>query len=104
MEKTSITVSMEKERFEALMFYLNRKEQTTAPKLLEKMLMEMYEKHVPQDTREYIDSRLKPASAAKPKPKKKETTAKEEVKANGFEGNHSVDRRTLVSSTERTSE
>ncbi len=72
MEKTSITVSMEKERFEALMFYLQRKEQTTAPKLMEKMLMELYEKYVPQDTREYIDSRLKPAPLSKAKPKKKD--------------------------------
>lgn len=72
MEKVSVTVSIEKERLEALTFYLHRKEQTTPLKVLEKMLMEMYEKHVPQDTREYIDSRLKPVPVAKVKPKKRE--------------------------------
>ena len=41
MEKVSITVSIEKERLEALTFYLHRKEQTTPLKVLEKMLMEM---------------------------------------------------------------
>lgn len=72
MEKVSVTVSIEKERLEALTFYLHRKEQTTPLKVLEKMLMEMYEKHVPQDTREYIDSRVKPVPVAKVKPKKRE--------------------------------
>lgn len=104
MEKVSVTVSIEKERFEALTFYLHRKEQTTPLKILEKMLMEMYEKHVPQDTREYIDSRLKPVPVAKVKPKKRETAPKEEVKANGIEGNKPVDRRALVQSPEQTSE
>ena len=82
MEKVSVTVSIEKERFEALTFYLHRKEQTTPLKVLEKMLMEMYEKHVPQDTREYIDSRLKPVPVAKVKPKKREVPSNN-AKANG---------------------
>ena len=82
MEKVSVTVSIEKERLEALTFYLHRKEQTTPLKVLEKMLMEMYEKHVPQDTREYIDSRLKPVPVAKVKPKKREVPSND-AKVNG---------------------
>ena len=50
--------------------------------LKKKMLMEMYEKHVPQDTREYIDSRLKPVPVAKVKPKKREVPSND-AKVNG---------------------
>ena len=34
---------------------------------LEKMLEELYEKYVPAETREYLDSKLKPAATPKPR-------------------------------------
>ena len=69
MNKTNLTVTMENARLDALTFFIQSKEQTTPQKLLEKMLEELYEKYVPADTREYIDSKLKPA-VSKTKPKK----------------------------------
>lgn len=69
MEKTTLTVSIENEKLDALTYFLQSKEHTSPQKILDKMLQEMYEKYVPADTREYIDSRIKPATS-KPKPKK----------------------------------
>jgi len=79
MEKTTLTITIENEKLDALTYFLQSKEHTTPQKILDKMLQEMYEKYVPADTREYIDSRIKPA-ASKPKAKKtaKPIVAKED--------------------------
>ena len=69
MEKIDLTVSIEDVRLDALQFYLAAKENTTPQEELEKMLVEMYEKYVPAETRQYIDSKLKPA-APKSRPKR----------------------------------
>lgn len=70
MEKVNLTVSIESVRLDALHFYLASKENTTPQKELEKMLVEMYEKYVPAETRQYLDSKLKSSGAAKSRPKR----------------------------------
>ena len=70
MEKINLTVSIEDVRLDALQFYLAAKENTTPQEELEKMLVEMYEKYVPAETRQYLDSKLKPAPAPKSRPKR----------------------------------
>lgn len=70
MEKVNLTVSIESVRLDALQFYLASKENTTPQKELEKMLVEMYEKYVPAETRQYLDSKLKPATTPKSRPKR----------------------------------
>ena len=65
MEKINLTVSIEDVRLDALQFYLAAKENTTPQEELEKMLVEMYEKYVPAETRQYLDSKLKPVAAPK---------------------------------------
>lgn len=70
MEKVNLTVSIEGIRLDALQYYLASKENTTPQKELEKMLVEMYEKYVPAETRQYLDSKLKPAAAPKSRPKR----------------------------------
>jgi hypothetical protein len=69
MEKTELTVSIEPERLDALQFFMLSKAKTTPQKELEHALEEMYEKYVPADTREYLDSKRTPAPA-RPRPKR----------------------------------
>ena len=78
MERTKLTVSIEPERLDALNYFLSQ-DGSSAQKELEKMLAELYERTVPQDTRGYIDSKLTPTKpkrpprpAAKPKAEKEE--------------------------------
>lgn len=78
MEKTELTVSIEPERLDALNYYLAR-DGSSAQRELERMLAELYETKVPQETRGYIDSKLTPPRpkrpprpAAKPKAQKEE--------------------------------
>ena len=70
MEKIDLTVSIEDVRLDALQFFLASKENTTPQEELEKMLVEMYEKYVPAETRQYLDSKLKPAPAPKSRPRR----------------------------------
>lgn len=69
MEKTELTVSLETERMDALRYFLE-KENTTPQKQMEEALAALYEKCVPADLREYLDSRLKPPAAARPRPRR----------------------------------
>lgn len=63
-------MSIEDVRLDALQFYLGEKEKTTPQKELERMLKEMYERVVPEETRLYLDSKLKLSAASKPRPKR----------------------------------
>ena len=57
MEMIELKVSIEAGRFDALKYFMSTRENTDPQKALEKTLEEMYEKHVPPDTREYLDSK-----------------------------------------------
>jgi hypothetical protein len=70
MEKVQLTVIIESERLDALKFFMSSKEKITPQKALERALEEMYEKYVPADTREYLDSKRKPAAPVRPRPKR----------------------------------
>ena len=86
MEKVEIKLTIEAERLDALQFFLSAKEHTTPQKELEKLLKELYEKYVPADTREYLDSKLKPSPPPRPRPKR---PAKVETENNaGAEGDN----------------
>ena len=76
MDKVDLTVSIESVRLDALRFYLEAKENTTPQKELEKMLAEMYEKYVPAETRQYLDSKLKSAA---PRPRPRRTAPKQDT-------------------------
>lgn len=69
MEKINITITAEQGRLDALTYFL-KKESTTAQKELERAFEELYQKHVPADTREYIDSKLHLPGTSKPRPKR----------------------------------
>ena len=67
MKKTSISIDMEAEKLRALRFYTEKKE-TTLETELEDFLAKLYEKYVPAQTREYIESTEEPAPASNASP------------------------------------
>ena len=69
MEKTELTVTIEPERLDALRYFLSAKEKSTPQRELQRALEELYEKYVPAEMREYLDSKCRPA-AARPRPRR----------------------------------
>jgi len=64
MEKHEITLSFDRERMDALTFYL-KEENATVQGKMDEALRQLYEKSVPEPVREYLD-----ATAAPPKPRR----------------------------------
>lgn len=69
MKKSEIVLNFEEEKLDALAYFLG-KENTTPQKELAQTLEELYRQHVPDATREYIESKSTPAAAARPRPKR----------------------------------
>lgn len=69
MEKTDITIQFEAEKLEALTYFL-QKDNTTPQKALAQTLDEMYQQHVPADTREYIERKAAPPAAPRQRPRR----------------------------------
>lgn len=55
MKKATITVQFEQEKLRALEFYISKKDSTLEAEL-DDFMEKLYEKHVPTQTREYIES------------------------------------------------
>ena len=55
MKKANITVSFEQEKLKALQFYAGKKDASLEAEL-DEYLQKLYEKYVPAQTREYIES------------------------------------------------
>lgn len=70
MDKVDVTIQIEVERLDALNFFLFNKESTSLKTELQKVVESMYIKHVPEDTRRFIERKSKPAAGAKPKTKR----------------------------------
>ena len=89
MEKIELTVSIEQERLNVLNYFLAQ-ENTSAQKELERMLTELYESKVPQETRGYIDSMVAPPPKPRrpPRPSSRRTAAPAEQSAEGREERH----------------
>lgn len=82
MKKTSIEISFESEQLSALKQYMAKKELTIEAEL-EETLKKMYEKYVPQQVREYIESReevVQVEKKVKSKSKQKELIGVPEAK------------------------
>ena len=74
MKKTNLTISFESEKLDALTYSIGKKDIDLQSELAD-TIQKMYEKHVPQPTREYIEDKLireskqaKPKNAENPKP------------------------------------
>lgn len=70
MEKVDVTIQIEVERLDALNFFLFNKENTSLKTELQKVVESLYIKHVPEDTRQFIERKNKPAAGAKAKSKR----------------------------------
>ena len=66
MKKATLTVSFDSEKLDAPTYHMSKKD-TDLQTELEDTVQKLYEKHVPQATREYIDDKLSREAAAKPK-------------------------------------
>ena len=69
MKKANLTISFGSEKLDALTYHMGKKD-TNLQTELEDTIQKLYEKHVPQATREYIDDKLSREAAAKTKPKR----------------------------------
>ena len=69
MEKIELKVTMEPKRLDALRYFLSAREKSTPEKELQRALDQLYEKCVPAEMREYLDSKCKP-SASRPRPRR----------------------------------
>ncbi|WP_053956318.1 DUF6103 family protein [Inediibacterium massiliense] len=69
MKKATLTLTFEKEKLNALEFYMEKKDAELQNELSD-IVQKLYEKYVPQPTREYIEDRIaketKPTKAKKP--------------------------------------
>ena len=64
MEKVEITLSLDSEKMEALVFYLE-KENAGVRSRMDEALRLLYEQTVPEPVREYLDARAPPAARPK---------------------------------------
>jgi len=79
VEKVDIIIQIEVGRLKALDFFLFDKQKSSLKAELEKATEELYEKHVPDDTRRFIESQMKPAPVPKNRPKRATRTASAKV-------------------------
>lgn len=64
MQKVDISLSIDSEKIEAMDFFL-KKEKTSVQAQMDKALLELYERAVPEAVREYLNSKSAPAPKAK---------------------------------------
>ncbi len=69
MKNTTLTVTFDSEKLDALTYHMGKKEADLQGELND-TIQKLYEKHVPQTTREYIEDKIKRETSAKEKPKR----------------------------------
>ena len=65
MRKVTVSVQVDAEKLRAIQFYAGRKDSTVESEL-ESCVEKLYEKYVPAQTREYIESIAAPARPPRP--------------------------------------
>jgi hypothetical protein len=69
MKNATLTITFDSEKLDALTYHMDKKEADLQGELNGTM-QKLYEKHVPQATREYIEDKIKRDVADKNKPKR----------------------------------
>lgn len=69
MKKATLTVGFDSEKLDALTYHMGKKDADLQTEL-EDTVQKLYEKHVPQTTREYIDDKLSRETVTKQKPQR----------------------------------
>lgn len=67
MKKATINISFEQEKLRALQFYAGKKDSSLEAEL-DDFMTKLYEKYVPAQTREYIESMAEPAEKPRRRP------------------------------------
>ena len=84
MEKTELTLSLDSEKMDALVYYL-KKENATVQVKMDDALRQLYESAVPEAVREFLDAKSapppKPKRPARPSPSKATVIKAAEVSA-----------------------
>lgn len=69
MKTTTLTVSFNTEKLDALTYHMGKK-QADLPAKLNDTIQKLYEKYVPQATREYLDDKIARDESAKERPRR----------------------------------
>lgn len=69
MKNTTLTISFNSEKLDALTFHMGKRDADLQAELNE-TIQKLYEKYVPQATREYIDDRILREIAGKNRPRR----------------------------------
>ena len=69
MKNTTLTITFNTEKLDALNFHMGKRDSDVQTELTE-TLQRMYEKYVPQATREYIDDKVARESAGRGRPRR----------------------------------
>lgn len=67
MKKATISISFDQEKLRALQFYAGKRDSSLEAEL-DDFMAKLYEKYVPAQTREYIESMAEPAEKPKSRP------------------------------------
>ena len=67
MKKASISISFEQEKLKAVQFYAGKKDSSLEAEL-DDFMVKLYEKYVPAQTREYIESMAEAEEKPRPRP------------------------------------
>ena len=68
MKNSTLTVTFDSEKLDALTYHMAKKDVDLKDELGD-TIQKLYEKHVPQNTREYLEDKLNRDNAAKSKPR-----------------------------------
>ena len=74
MKNTTLTITFNTEKLDALQFHMSKKEANLQEELNDTM-QKLYEKYVPQATREYLDDKVSRKPAAKERPRRSSRSA-----------------------------
>ncbi|CAK7027350.1 MAG: hypothetical protein ENTB_05209 [Enterocloster aldenensis] len=69
MKNTTLTLSFNTEKLDALTFHMGKKD-VDLQRELNETIQKLYEKYVPQATREYIDDKVSRSAGAKDRPRR----------------------------------
>ena len=69
MKNTTLTVTFNTEKLDALFFHMGKKDANLQEELND-IIQKLYEKYVPQATREYIDDKVSRDAAGKDRPRR----------------------------------
>lgn len=80
MKNTTVAVSFSTEKLDALTFHMEKKDADLQKELNETM-QRLYEKYVPQATREYIDAKVARGSVPRDRPRRPARSARNTERA-----------------------